>query len=52
MEAMIPALATPVVHAVSLTLQQLATPRPEGWAIVLATVTVVGILLRHRRAHT
>ena len=49
---MIPALATPLVHAVSMTLQQLATPLPEGWALVLAAISVVGILLRHRRAHT
>jgi hypothetical protein len=52
MEAMIPAFATPIVQTVSLTLEQLATPLPEGWALVLAAVSVVGILLRHRRAHT
>ncbi|HEY1925851.1 MAG TPA: hypothetical protein VK801_01315 [Caulobacteraceae bacterium] len=51
MEAMIPALATPLVHAVSLTLVRLATPRPEAWALVFAVVSIPGALLRHRRAH-
>jgi hypothetical protein len=51
MEAMIPALATPIVHAVSLALVKLATPRPEAWALVFAVVCIPGALLRHRRAH-
>ena len=51
MEAMIPAFATPILHAFSLALTQLATPRPEGWALVFAVVAIPGALLRHRRSH-
>ncbi|HEY2048365.1 MAG TPA: hypothetical protein VGH03_03425 [Caulobacteraceae bacterium] len=51
MESMIPALATPIVHAVSLTLIKLGATRPEAWALVLAAIALPGALLRHRRAH-
>jgi hypothetical protein len=51
MEAMIPALATPILHAISLSLVRLATPRPEAWALVFAAVSIPGALLRRRRAH-
>jgi hypothetical protein len=51
MESMIPALATPIIHAVSQALLKLAATRPEAWALVLAAVALPGALLRHRRAH-
>ena len=51
MESMIPALATPIIHGVYVTLLRLAMPLPEGWALMLAIVALPGALLRHRRSH-
>jgi hypothetical protein len=51
MEAMVPALAAPIVHAASLALLRLAAPRPEAWALVLALTALSGALLRARRSH-
>jgi hypothetical protein len=50
METMIPALAAPIVRAMSFVFAGPLGPQPVGWVLLVASIGAAGAILRRRGA--